>query len=171
MKLVEGIADVEDVDAFLDRLGSIAEEHGCTVQAFDARYVVGREHLERAVELADRAIDRGENVARERAVEVLLYAAGRRQIDRALTMGVSEGETPVVVVVAAEEENGNENGERERAAADAAAELLAPADALGEYDPECVAEFFEIEAAEREAVAGDLGDLVLERVALLDVEK
>ena len=83
MELLECVATVEDVDAFVGRLGAIGDDHGVTVQAFDARYVVGRTHLARAVELADRAIARGENVARDRAVEVLCYAAGRRQIDRA----------------------------------------------------------------------------------------
>jgi KEOPS complex subunit Cgi121 len=192
VKLVEGIADVDDLGSFLDRLDEIAAAHGCTVQAFDARYVVGRDHLRRAVELADRAIERGEAVARERGVEILLYAAGRRQIDRALTMGLEEGRCPVVVLVdepgesvrAALEsasdgesavENEIESGRRvtdaESAAADAVAELLEPATTLGEYEPDRVCSFFEIGGAEREAVAGDLTDLVLERVALLDVEK
>ena len=124
MRVVEGVADVDDVGAFVERLGSVGEEYGVTVQAFDARYVVGREHLARAVELADRAFVRGENVARERSVEVLLYAAGRRQIDRALAMGVDEGETPVVVVVDSPDGSGDDDGDREAAAAEAVRDLL-----------------------------------------------
>jgi len=99
MELVEGVATVEDLDGFVARLGAVGDEHGATVQAFDARYVVDRAHLERAVELADRAIARGENVARDRAVEILLYAAGTRQIDRALELGVADGECPAVMLV------------------------------------------------------------------------
>lgn len=190
MELVEGIADVDDLGAFLERLDRIAETHGCTVQAFDARYVVGPEHLRRAVELADRAIEREETVARERGVEILLYAAGRRQIDSALTMGVGEGELPVVVLVdepppsvrtaldsppgaagaTAETTTGGES-DAESAAATAVAELLTPAATLGTPDLERIRSFFEISDVERDAVAGDLADLVLERVALLDVEK
>ncbi|MEF8852500.1 MAG: KEOPS complex subunit Cgi121 [Haloarculaceae archaeon] len=181
MELVEGVATVEDVDAFVDRLGAIGADHGVTVQAFDARYIVDRGHLERAVALADRAIARGENVARDRAVEVLCYAAGRRQIERALELGVSAGEGPVVVLVDAAP--GGEEGDatRERAddaerERDAVATLesmhaLDPRPTLGDYDPDRVREFFEVSEAELAAVDGDLAALVHERVALLDVEK
>jgi len=167
MRIVEGVAEIADLDAFLGRIDDIAADHGVTVQAFDARYVVGREHLERAVELADRAFARGENVARERGVEILLYAAGRRQIDDALAMGVSEGRTPVAVVVsdAASDETA------EAAAADAVADLLDPAATLDDCDTDRVRTFFDVTEAELDATDGDLSDLVAERVALLDVEK
>ncbi|MEF8774040.1 MAG: KEOPS complex subunit Cgi121, partial [Halobacteriales archaeon] len=160
MRLIEGVATVEDVDAFLDDLDVVAGETGATVQAFDARYVMGEAHLRRALELADRAFERGENVARERGVEVLLYVAGRRQIDRALAMGVGEGEHRVVVLV----DGGNEG--------DAAArieDLLSPADALGveHAEPKRVQEFFGIDGDELAATDGTLQDVVLERVALL----
>ncbi|SHH42103.1 KEOPS complex subunit Cgi121 [Halobaculum gomorrense] len=173
MRLVEGVATVDDLDAFLAALTRIGEETGCTVQAFDARYVVDRAHLERALELADRAIDRGENVARDRGVEVMLYAAGRRQIDRALTMGVTEGEGPVVVLVAADggaDRGGSGDGDEATAAA-AVDDLLTPADALGDYDEDLVREYFIIDDPELAATAGTLADVVRERVALLDVRK
>ncbi|AZH24003.1 KEOPS complex subunit Cgi121 [Haloplanus aerogenes] len=167
MRLIEGDAEIDDLDAFLDDLNAVAADHGVTVQAFDARYVVGRTHLERAVELADRAIARGENVARERGVEILLYAAGRRQIDDALAMGVSEGKTPVVVLVS----DADGDGSAEQAAAEAVTELLDPGETLETTDAERVRSFFDITEAELAAVDGDLADLVAERVALLDVEK
>ena len=132
------------------------------MQAFDADYVVDRAHLERAVALADRAVERGENVARERAVEILLYAAGRRQIDRALEMGVSAGRTRLVVLV---------DGGEEAAAAAAIADHLDPAETLGSYDEALVRDFFDVGDAELDALDGGLTDVVHERVALLDVEK
>ena len=164
MRLVEGVADVDDVDAFLaDLTDGVGED--CTVQAFDARYVVDRAHLQRAVELADRAFARGENVARDRGMEMLLFAAGRRQIDRALEMGVSEGRTPAVVLVDAADER------REAAAADRVAASLGAAETLGDYDEDRVRSFFDVTDAELGAVDGTLADLVRERVALLVVER
>jgi KEOPS complex subunit Cgi121 len=162
MRVVEGIAAVDDVDAFVDRLDGIGTAHGAAVQAFDARYVVDRDHLARAVELANRAVERGEAIARDRAVEILLYAAGRRQIHRALEMGVSPGECPAVVVV---------DGGDEAAAAGAVADLLDPAGTLGSYDPERVRDFFDVGEQELTATSVGLADLVRERVALLTVEK
>ncbi|WP_123536928.1 KEOPS complex subunit Cgi121 [Halosimplex salinum] len=194
MELVEGTATVDDLDEFVARLGAIGDEHGVTVQAFDARAVVDRAHLERAVELADRAIGRGEHVARDRGVEILLYAAGTRQIDRALELGVSPGECPVVVLVDAVEDSGRDgDGDRDGGTdADATAEADAegaeqraaaavremdgpgsvdPGETLGAFDAERVRAFFEVGDAELEAVDGTLADVVRERVALLDVEK
>src|SRR6056297_2954963 len=123
MRLVEGVASVDDVDAFLTRLGDAAARDDCAVQAFDARYVTDSDHLRAAVEHADRAFERGENVARDPAVEILLYAAGRRQINRALRLGVGEGDAPVAVAV-----NGLDPAADEAAAADAVRDLLASTD-------------------------------------------
>ena len=163
MEVVEGVVDIDDVGAFVADIDEIGERHGVTVQAFDARYVVDRAHLELAVELATRARERGDTIADDFGVEILLYAAGRRQINRALEMGISEGECPVVAVVV---------GDGDRAAA--AAELrerFAAAETVGEYDTERVREFFDVSDTELAATEGTLADAVRERVALLPVEK
>ncbi|WP_339105444.1 KEOPS complex subunit Cgi121 [Haloterrigena salinisoli] len=186
MELLECTLSIDDLDAFVADLGEIGDRHDVTIQAFDARYVVDRAHLERAVELADRAIARGENVARDRAVEILLYAAGRRQIDRALEMGVDEGETRTVVLVDGGS-TGNEgvpdgdggSGDAtadadEAAAVEAVTELaavVATEPTLEEPDEETLSAFFEITDAERGATDASLSALVRERVALLEVEK
>jgi KEOPS complex subunit Cgi121 len=163
MELVTGRATVADLDAFVADLQAVGREHGATVQAFDARYVVDRTHLERALELADRAIDREEAIAEDRAMEVLCYAAGTRQIERALEIGLDPGETPAVVLV---------DGGDEAAAADAVeADLDAAGDPLGAYDRALVREFYDVGDAELAATDAGLPALVRERVALLVVEK
>jgi len=163
MELVEGAADIDDVGAFVTAIDAIGERHGVTVQAFDARYVVDRAHLELAVELATRARERGDTIAEDFGVEILLYAAGRRQINRALGMGIGEGECPVVAVVVGDGD--------EAAATDELRERLATAETLGEYDADRVREFFDVTDLELEATEGTLADAVRERVALLPVEK
>ncbi len=169
MRLVEGTVHVDDVDDFVARLDAIAVDTDTTIQAFDARYVVSRRHLERAVELADRAIDRGENVARDRAVEVLLYAAGRRQITDALELGVSAGENRVIVLVDAG--SGMDDDAEDAAAATVRSDVLDTlTPTLGAYDPDRVRAYFDIGDAELDIVDGDIEALVCERVALLVVE-
>ncbi|MFC7026732.1 KEOPS complex subunit Cgi121 [Halomicroarcula sp. GCM10025324] len=165
MEVAEGVADVEDVGSFVGRLTDIGDRHDVTVQAFDARYVVDRAHLERAVELARRARDRDDAIADDFGVEILLYAAGRRQIDRALRMGVSEGECRVVVVAV------GESPDDEVAAAADLRDLLSPGETLGEYDEALVRDFFDVTDTELEATEGTLADAVRERVAMLAVEK
>jgi KEOPS complex subunit Cgi121 len=162
--LVEGRATVEDVDAFVEALAGIGDAHDAIVQAFDARYVVDGVHLDRALDLAERAHARGDGIADDLAVEVLLYAAGRRQIDRALAMGVDAGEGPVVVLVDAPE--GEEAG-----AAAAVGDRLQSAETLGDYDPALVRDFFDVSDAELAATEGGLADVVHERVAMLVVDQ
>ena len=168
MELLECRLEIDDLDEFVADLGDLGDRHGVTIQAFDADYIADRRHLERAVAFADRAIDRGENVARDRAVEILLYAAGRRQIDRALAMGVDEGETQAVVLV-------DGNSEEDEAAALEAVEALdtvvGQEPTLETQDVETLCDFFEITDAERGATDAPLSALVGERVALLEVEK
>ena len=168
MELLKGRVDIggerfPDAGSFVEALDSVGTSSGVTVQAFDARYVVSRQHLERAVELADRERDRGKAIARDRGVELMLYAAGRRQIDRALKMGVDETTTEVVVLI---DGDGEEGG-----AVAALREHVDPAETLGTYDASTVRSFFGIDAVELEATEADLEALVLERVALLVVER
>ena len=163
MIVVEGVADVEDVDGFVAELDAIGDEFGCAVTAFDARYVAGRRHLEVAVERANRAFERDDAIADDRGIEILLYAAGRRQIRQALEMGVPEGPGPVVVVV--------EGGEEAEAAAKVEG-LVEPADVLGaERDEGRIRAFFGITEPELAATDASLELLVIERVSLLAVEK
>jgi KEOPS complex subunit Cgi121 len=162
MKLVDGRAEIENLDGFLNQIGQISEETGSTIQFFNADYVAGERHLRRAAELAGRAVDRGTAIAREPAVELLLYAAGRRQINRALEMGVGEGSLAVVGVV---------DGGDEDAAVAAVEELLVSTDPVEWGDRETLTTFYDIGGAEESVVDGDIESIVLERVALLAVEQ
>lgn len=185
MILVEGYADVDGLDAFLEELAAVGEDCDCVVQAFDARLVAGDRHLERALACARRAIDRGEAIARDPAVEVLCYAAGRRQIEDALELGVEPGRSPVVVLVASLADGGRDSVQDddvdgpaptadEERAAERVRELVEPAalergSELG--DPERLRAYFEIGDDELAASDADLETLVCERVALLTVER
>ncbi|NHN43446.1 KEOPS complex component [Halorubellus sp. JP-L1] len=191
MRVVEGTTVVDDLDGFVAALGDVGDAHDCVVQAFDARYVAGREHLATALRYAARAHRRGDAIARDPAVEVLLYAAGRRQIDRALAMGVSEGEHDVAVVVATDfpdaplderdtgqndSDTAREERDAERECATAVADLLDAPQSLdaGETfaatDRERVREFFDVGDRELTATDAPLADLVRERVVLLSID-
>ena len=173
LRLVEGTLAIDDLDEFLAFIEEVGAETGAVVQAFDANYVVDADHLRRATRLAARAIARGEAVARDPAVEVLLYAAGRRQIDRALELGVSLGENRVVLVVA--DFGRVSRADCPSADLDAAEQrlttVLTPESTLGTFDETAVREYYDVTDRELAATAGDLADVVHERVALLDVEK
>jgi KEOPS complex subunit Cgi121 len=163
MKLVEGRATVENVDAFLEELTTIGDAHGVIVQAFDARYVAGADHLGAAARSARRSRAHDDAIADDPAVELLLYAAGRRQIDQALTLGIQAGSSPVVVAI---------DGSEEDAAAAVITDHLEPAETLGTArDPAAIRRYFDINEAELAATDASLEALVIERVVRLAVEK
>ncbi len=168
MELIEGYfpigsAELPTVQAVITELESIGNCYDVTIQAFNSRYIVSRHHLERALVLADRERAKGEGIADDRGVEVLLYAAGRRQIDQAMELGIHDRETPAVVLC-------DGDGEEKRAA-HAVRELMEPADTLGAFDRGRVQDFFDISSRELSSTALGIESLVLERVALLVVER
>ena len=179
VRLVRGTFAIDDLDEFLADLDGVAAETGAVVQAFDADLVVSATQLREAARLAARAVARGAAVARDPGVEIMLYAAGRRQIDRALELGVSEGERAAVVLLA----DFAEVREADRSATDLdggveAVRRLAVdstetsgGDPGTGFDEDRVREFYGVTDRELAATNGDLADVVRERVALLDVEK
>lgn len=194
MQVIAGETTVDDVDATLDRIRDLAATHEVTAQAFDARRVAGRAHLLLATRCALRARAHDDMIADDLAVEILCYAAGRRQIGEALALGLTPGDGPVVVAVvqpdrspASLQASGDDPGamEGERVAAAAIAEELnlacATADRtdrthrtdplLAPTDHDRLQRTFDISDAEREATDAPLAALVRERTALLAVTK
>ena len=169
MRTIAAATAIDNLDDFLAEIDAISEATGAAIQCFDADYVAGERHLRRAVELAARAREDGTAIARDPAVEILLYAAGRRQINQALEMGVSEGETDVVSVVSGGDEAAAEAEMRELlGASDASTDSD---DSVPRGDEDTIKSFFDIDDGELGVVDGELEDIVIERVALLDVEK
>ena len=148
---------VGPVRAFVARLHEVAGELGLEAQAFDADMVFGGEHLLVAWEHTERAFDRGRNIATDRMMEVLLFAAGERQIETALAkIGLKEGQGGMALLIVGE---GDSAPLLDKLGLERADELLeGRMDKLSSIGltPE------EIRSVERERVF----DLVLERVAL-----
>ncbi len=93
------------VREFVARLREAAGELGLEAQAFDADMVFGAEHLLVAWAHTERAFKRGTNIASDRMIEVLLFAAGERQIETALAkVGLKEGQARMVLLILGENE-------------------------------------------------------------------
>ena len=174
-KIIAGTVRIVAVNEFLAVLSEIAQEYVVTIQALDALLIAGEEHLKSAVEKAIRAVAKNQSITSDLGLEILLYASGRRQIGRALAMGVTEGDKKVAVVIVDAE------GRRDL---EAIAEDVKRATGLVEMPlqeleidhnddrKEHLKRFFAITEAELNAVGEKkLKLLVLERVALLDVLK
>lgn len=150
-----------DVPALL----AAARTLGAPVQLVRGDRVHGRDHLALAATLAQRAFAEGRARAADVPTETALYAAGERQVGKALAFLGLQADTREVAAVAWGADAG---GALDRLAAQ---QGWSRDDAVLAGGPH-VLDAFGITAEERAMLPeGRAGDLVLERVALVDVLK
>jgi len=158
---------VADRRAFLQTLHAISDRHGTHIVCFDADNLAGRGHAEKAVRLAHRAMSEGTAISNSFEMEALLYAGGTRQCSEATRFGLHDGDDRLYVCCCPD---------IPAAWQDLAAcmEFVPePADWLSAEKAARLARLFDITPDEIAAAGGDgrLAELVLERVALLEVSK
>lgn len=165
MQLISGEIFIHDVEDFISKLREISGRFGVLIQAFDASKVAGEEHLRKALEYATRSMSRGRNIAKSLDLEIMLYASGQRQIEKALEMGAKNGENRIVFLI---------NPPCEEAAEEIRKLGLIPRDYIRyeTWKRDELIKFFGISEEEIHAVGEEkIPELVLERVVLLDVMK
>jgi len=155
--LLFGTPRIKGKESFLAKLRDVQNEYKCVILALDADKVAGEKHAIFAAEKALRAVSENRNVAKNIGVEIMRYASGQRQIERALSMGISDTTSRIALILV-------ENGTKP--------DLSGVIDLDGRgpsWNPKAVRETFNIGDEEIEAVGEDkILDLVLERVALVD---
>lgn len=180
-KIIAGKVHITNVDDFLSLLKEIALKYAVTIQAMDAGLIAGEEHIKSAVRKALRAVARNKSITNDLSLEIILYAAGKRQIERALEMGVSEGENKIRVAIVIVDASASEGKDLEVVAGEVTRKTGLQEEPISELELEYKAdkkesiklkEFFGITDLELKAVGENkLKMLVLERVAMLDVLK
>ena len=163
IRLLFGKPVIRDRSELISVAKDLQSRHGCVVQALDADKVVSERHIFFATEKAFAAFSLGRNIAKDAGMEIMRYASGERQIEKALYMGVSDSTKRIALILASRgrECNWPDDSDLSR---------LIVLDGLGcSYSREAVKETFNISSAELEAVGeGRIEDLVIERVALAD---
>ncbi|MCZ7372697.1 MAG: KEOPS complex subunit Cgi121 [Candidatus Methanoperedens sp.] len=160
--ILEGKISIDDVDEFLHKIKTISKEKNIVIQAMDADKLAGEEHVRFAVEKAINSFKTGANIANDLSKEILLYAAGTRQIAKAVKLGIHKGQNNVALVAVgdAPDLSGLVEIEPEHVLA------------YNDSKKEAIMKIFGITNEEIEAVGEDkIPELVIERVALQDVLK
>ena len=159
--ILEGKVSIDNVEEFLHKLKKISIEKNLTIQALDADKIAGEEHIRFAVEKAINSFRTGTAIANDLSKEIMLYAAGTRQINRAVKVGIHKGENNIVIVAVGDAKLSGFDEIRP-----------APVLAYDQSKKETLMKAFGITEKELEAVGEDkLLELVIERVALVDVIK
>lgn len=165
--IVSGLVQIKDLREFLKTLNKISSANNVTIQALDADKIAGERHVRFAVKKATDAMEAHTNVANDLGVEIMRYAAGERQIEKAFSIGLHEGENSAVFVIVGEEQSLS-------LAVIALLEIIDEKPLL-DYSvskQESIISQFNITESEIEAVGENkIPELVIERVALVDVLK
>jgi KEOPS complex subunit Cgi121 len=162
IRLLFGRPAIRDRTELISALRRLQSNHDCIAQALDADKVVSEKHIAFAVEKALAAFASGKNIARDPGVEILRYASGERQIERALNMGISDSTKRIALVLVI-----NHDGLWPDASE--LAGIIEPDGKGCSFQSKAVKETFNISEEEIEAVGEDkMEELVIERVALVD---
>jgi KEOPS complex subunit Cgi121 len=161
--ILEGTISIYDTEKFLQKLKKISKDKNIILQALDADKLAGEEHIMFAVQKAINSFKTGRNIANDLAKEIMLYAAGTRQINKALKLGVHNGENNIALVTVGED-------------IDVLSEfneiIAKPVLQYNKSKNQVLMEIFNITEEEIKSVGDDkIPELVLERVALVDVIK
>jgi KEOPS complex subunit Cgi121 len=164
-KIRTAYCTINDRAVFLRNLQVVAGDYNTHIICFNADMIAGKVHADTAMAQAVRAFEEGTNISNTLEMEALLYAAGSRQCNIASSFGIHEGENRIWIGCSPDR--------------DEVWTALAPFfrytqedwDAIDAEKKVCLMKIFSISPEEIEAAGGDgrLIDLVLERVALLQV--
>ena len=162
IRILEGTIFIKDTEMFLTKIKEIRKSRDIIILALDADKLAGEKHLMFAVEKAMNSFKTGKNIASDPGKEIMLYAAGTRQIKRAVKIGVHNGKNNIVLAGIGEDVDLSSFNE------------ITPNNVL-QYDVSknrALMDIFNITDEEIKAVGADkVPELVLERVALVDVLK
>lgn len=161
-----GYAEIPDTDEFLNTIRVIGSRQECHIICLDGDQLAGLPHVMAAVSHAMRAWAEGSAIADSIEMEVLCYASGSRQCSAARTFGIHRGTNRLYIVIFPLREGIIRDLEGLLTFTDENWDDL-PSEKM-----ERLRALFHITALEL-AAAGEeqFRDLVLERVALLDVYK
>lgn len=163
---------IKDVDLFVQKLLEFSKQEKVVTQALDAHLVYGIDHLMSATRHALRACEQKTNATNSLALEILLYAAGERQIQKAISkIGVKKGKQTIAFVLV---DNQKTN---KRKAYDAVADRLLKTfkctrdDKVLEGNIDTLKRFGITNQQLLTVPENKYGDLILEKIAMVDVIK
>lgn len=99
IKILGFTGSIDSVGETLDKIDSIKED-GEIIQLLNADSIVSKNHIIHGVNQAILAFERGENLAKDLSVEVVLRCSAQRQISKAFNiLGLKEGNMNLCAVL------------------------------------------------------------------------
>jgi KEOPS complex subunit Cgi121 len=158
--------NVEDLEKFLSWLREVSQRNGVNIVCFNADLIAGYGHVFSALAHAERALKNGSLISSSFEIEALLYASGSRQCQEAVKFGVHQGLNNCYLCIYPENSMAWSELSKEIPISSENWEII-----TAEKKNRLIS-VFGITKEEIEVTGEDrLKDLILERVALLEVYK
>jgi len=169
IKIIGAKGNIQDVDGFLKKVLQFVKENDILIQVFDAELIYGKNHLFSAFEHAKRAMDRKTNTTNSIEMETLLYSSGERQLKLAIPkMGVKKGNVSIALIFISKSQNKN----LDKVVSEFLEELSLKKDnSVLEGDEDTLNKFGISENELKTVTKAKYGNLILEKVAMVDVIK
>jgi KEOPS complex subunit Cgi121 len=163
IRLLFGKPVIGDRAELISALKDLQSVHGCVVLALDAGKVVSERHISFATEKALAATLEKRNIAKDVGMEIMRYASGERQIERAMAMGLSSSTGRIALILVSFGCDCSWPNDSE------VRKIIDPDGRGCSFESEAVKKTFNISPKEIEVVGERrIEDLVIERVALVD---
>jgi len=168
-KIIGAKGFIKNIDDFLEKTRGFSEKNKVVLQVFDAELIYGEKHLVSALTHAKRAFEEKRNTTNTLEMEILLYAAGERQLKLAIPkIGFKKGEVTTVALFYIEEKKINLDTIVEKFLKEFG---LKKDNKVLEGDINTLKKFG-IKDSEIKTVSEDIySDLILEKVAMVDIIK
>lgn len=167
--IIGGHMKVKNTNDLFQKLAEIGGRNRTISQIFDASSIAGKGHLLHAARLALIAHATRKSFAQSLDIELVCWTAGLRQIERALKrVGIRRGERSVALLTI-----GNSHKQVRRAQMEVTKKLgIKKDDKVLEITPNRNRDLVKIFSIhERELEAASVGELILERVSLLSLQR
>lgn len=150
-------ASIQSVSHTLDLIDEIKAD-GEIIQLLNADSIVSKNHIMHGVNQAFLAFDRGENLAKDISVEIVLRCSAQRQISKAFEiLGLKEGEMNLCAILI-----------NCRDYADELSEIFTLDDSVLIADDEKLIEIYKISSQELENLSVE--EIIIDRITKLTVD-
>ena len=150
-------ATIESVNDTLGQVNEIKTD-GEIIQLLNADAIVSKNHIVHGVNQAFLAFERGENLAKDISVEIVLRCSAQRQISKAFNiLGLKEGKMNLVAVLINCDDYSSE-----------LSSIFTPDDGVLVPDSEKLMKIYKISDVEAENMS--LEDIIIDRITKLTVD-
>lgn len=162
--IVQFEIEIDEPDRYLMKVRQIGSHYGVHIILFNAEMMAGMAHVCSALKHAFRAFDQGTAISNSPEMEALLYASGTRQCRSGLRFGIRPGKNRAYLCICPGERKVLDDLLEDGTVVHEDWSILSPEKA------ERLMDLFGITPEELDVSGRErLTDLILERVALLEV--